>query len=403
MGQTIRGSGNDDLRTLHQLSTGEYILTGYSQSGISGDKSQASQGATDYWVIKISSTGGKIWDKRFGGSGDDWVEASVVNSDGSIVLAGRSASGVSGDKSQASQGGRDFWVIKINSTGSKVWDKRFGGTGNEDANAMVATSDGYLIGGLSTSGISGDKSQSSQGGSDFWIIKINLSGTKLWDKRFGGTLTEDLRSIIKTTDGGFLLGGKSDSGVSGDKSQGSQGGTDYWSVKINSSGTRQWDKRFGGSVAEELRTVIQTSDGGYLLAGRSDSGISGDRTQASQGGTDYWMVKVSSSGGAGLIASARTEAEQASEEMEISMGLKADPNPFTEKITISFTLPQTEQVRLKVYNSQGLEVSTLFEGEAEKDKAYEFEWNANDQNPGMYIIRLGSESKMESRKVILVR
>ncbi|QHT70247.1 S8 family serine peptidase [Rhodocytophaga rosea] len=219
------GSGNDDLRTLYQLSTGEYILSGNSLSGISGDKSQASQGATDYWVIKISSTGGKIWDKRFGGSGDDWVEASVVNSDGSIVLAGRSASGLSGDKSQASQGGRDFWVIKINSTGGKVWDKRFGGSGNEDAYAMATTGDGgFLIGGLSTSGVSGDKSQASQGGQDFWVIRLNSTGGKVWDKRFGGSLTEDLRSVIRTSDGGYLLGGKSDSGVSGDKTQGSQGG-----------------------------------------------------------------------------------------------------------------------------------------------------------------------------------
>jgi hypothetical protein len=400
------GSGNDDLRTLHQLSTGEYILTGYSQSGISGDKSQASQGLTDYWVIKINSTGGKVWDKRFGGSGEDFVEASVVNSDGSIVLAGRSASGVSGDKSQASQGGRDFWVVKINSSGTKVWDKRFGGTGNEDAYGMAAVSDGYLIGGLSTSGISGDKTQASQGGSDFWVIKINLSGTKLWDKRFGGSLTDELRSLVATTDGGFLLGGKSDSGISGDKTQGSQGGSDYWAVKINSSGTKQWDKRFGGSAAEELRTVLQTSDNGYLLAGRSDSGISGDRTQASQGGTDYWMVKVSSSGGASLVAAARMESEQIEEEQqreETRLDLKADPNPFSEKITIGFTLSKTEQVRLKVYNSQGLEVSTLFEGEAEKDKTYEFEWKAINQTPGMYIIRLGSESKVETRKVILIR
>ncbi|QHT66359.1 S8 family serine peptidase [Rhodocytophaga rosea] len=396
------GSGNDDLRTLHQLSTGEYLLAGYSQSGISGDKSQSSQGATDYWVVKINATGGKIWDKRFGGSGDDWLEASVVNSDGSILLAGRSASGLSGDKSQNSQGGRDFWVVKINSGGGKVWDKRFGGTGNEDASGMVATSDGgFLLGGLSTSGISGDKRESSQGGSDFWVIKINSTGGKVWDKRFGGSLTDELRSIITTTDGGFLLGGKSDSGVSGDKTQASQGGQDYWTIKINSSGIKQWEKRFGGSAAEELRTVLQTSDGGYLLAGRSDSGVSGDKTQASQGGTDYWLVKVSSSGGAGLIASARTGVEQMEEYTRKELNLEASPNPFSDKLTIDFSLSHTQQVQLKVYNSQGLEVSTLFEGVAEKDKAYQFEWKATDQMPGLYIIRLGALNEVSYKKVIL--
>lgn len=123
------------------------MLSGYSQSGISGDKSQATQGLTDYWVVKISSSGTKIWDKRFGGSSDDWVEASVVNTDGSIVLAGRSVSGVSGDKTQSSQGGSDFWVVKINSSGTKLWDKRYGGSQTEEIKSMVANTDGsFLLG-----------------------------------------------------------------------------------------------------------------------------------------------------------------------------------------------------------------------------------------------------------------
>ncbi|QHT69978.1 S8 family serine peptidase [Rhodocytophaga rosea] len=398
------GSANDDLHTLHQLSSGEYMLTGYSASGISGDKSQASQGLTDYWVIKINSTGGKVWDKRFGGSGDDFVEASVVNSDGSIVLAGRSASGLSGDKSQASQGGRDFWVIKINSTGGKVWDKRFGGTGNEDANAMVAVSDGYLIGGISTSGVSGDKSQTSQGGQDYWVIKINSTGTKQWDKRFGGSLTEDLRSLIATSDGGFLIGGKSDSGVSGDKSQASQGGQDYWAIKITSTGTKQWDKRFGGSAAEELRTVLQTSEGGYLLAGRSDSGIGGDKSQASQGGTDYWMVKIAATGST-VSFTTEAEARVATESPEVaeeSIQLKAWPNPFKGKTTIAFTLPNTELVEVKVYDIVGNEVKSLFIGEAEAGKPYEITWQTSSEKPGMYIIRIGSLSATTYTKVILL-
>ncbi|QHT66810.1 S8 family serine peptidase [Rhodocytophaga rosea] len=397
------GSGSDDLRTMHQLPSGEYVLIGYSTSGISGDKTQASQGSNDYWVVKINAAGAKLWDKRFGGSGDDWVESSVLNADGTIMLGGRSASGLSGDKSQASQGGRDFWVVKINAAGAKLWDKRFGGSAYDEQYAMATTSDGgYLLGGLSFSGVSGDKTQGSQGGSDFWIVKINSVGAKLWDKRFGGSLAEDMRSMVRTTDGGFLLGGKSDSPISGDKTQASQGGQDYWSVKINSAGTKQWDKRFGGSATEELRTVLQTSDGGYLLGGRSDSGISGDRTQSSQGSTDYWLVKLSSSGGARL-ASEQELAATEEDSTEALFNLSANPNPFTEKLTVGFKLPQTEQVRLKVYNSQGLEVTTLFEGEAEKDRAYEFEWRAAGQTPGMYIIRLGSESKVETKKVILTR
>lgn len=135
-----------------------------------------------------------------------------------------------------------------------------------------------------------------------------------------------------------------------------------------------------------LKTVLTTADGGYLLAGRSDSGISGDRTQVSQGSTDYWIVKVSASGGANLIASARIDTEQIEEEsVENMLNLRAHPNPFTEKLNIDFTLLQTAQVNLKVYDSQGTEVKTLFEGEAEKDKAYEFEWKVSSEKPGFTL------------------
>jgi hypothetical protein len=418
------GSNHEDLRSLRQLSTGEYLLFGSSLSGAGGDKSQASQGANDYWVVKISSSGTKLWDKRFGGSGDDLLETSLLNADGSLLLGGRSASGLSGDKSQASQGGKDYWVVKISATGSKLWDRRFGGSGNDDQFTMLTTSDGnYLLGGFSASGISGDKSQSSQGGSDFWIVKINSSGSKLWDKRFGGNLTDELRSMVRTSDGGFLLGGKSDSGISGDKSQASRGGQDYWIVKISSTGTKQWDKRFGGSATEELRKVLLTSDGGYLLGGRSDSGIGGDKSQPSQGLTDYWLVKLSASGGTlattGLpqataladssaaddttaLAQAREAGEEPQNQSE-PIHLQAYPNPFKEKLTIDFALPNTEQIKIQVFDSHGIQVKTLFDGEAQAGRRYEFTWQVGSEKAGMYLIRLTTSGSVETRKVMLLK
>ncbi|HEX8532156.1 MAG TPA: GEVED domain-containing protein, partial [Cytophagales bacterium] len=180
---------------------------------------------------------------------------------------------------------------------SSQWNKRFGGTGADSFSKVIRTADGgYLLGGYSASGTGGDKSESSRGGIDMWIVKTDAAGNKLWDKRYGGTGDDYLSTLITTSDGGYLLAGASFSGIGGDKSQDSRGSGDYWVVKIGSTGTKQWDKRFGGSAHDDVRAVLQLPTGEYLLAGHSASGLSGDKTQSSRGGQDYWVVKISSTG-----------------------------------------------------------------------------------------------------------
>jgi hypothetical protein len=291
------GSKNEELRALVQTSDGGYLLGGTSASGAGGDKSEGSRGGNDYWIIKINSTGAKVWNKRFGGSGDDQLTSLATTSDGGYLLGGTSTSSSGGDKSETGRGGKDFWVVKVNSTGTRVWDKRFGGSGTDELRSLVRASDGgFLLGGFSSSGIGGDKSQGSRGRSDQWVVKISSTGTKQWDRRFGGSAHDQVYSLITTADGGYLLAGFSSSGLNGDKSESSRGSNDYWAVKISSSGAKQWDKRFGGSGNEKANVVIRTLDGGYLLAGWSFSGVGGDKTNESRGSADQWVVKISGSG-----------------------------------------------------------------------------------------------------------
>ncbi len=115
---------------------------------------------------------------------------------------------------------------------------------------------------------------------------------KQWDKRFGGTDVDPLYSLQQTTDGGYILGGYSVSGIGGDKTEDSRGYWDYWIVKTDANGVKQWDKRFGGSDYDQLNSLQQTTDGGYILGGWSYSGIGGDKTEDSRGGSDYWIVKL---------------------------------------------------------------------------------------------------------------
>ena len=156
------------------------MIAGYSNSGLSGDKSQAPQGGYDEWIIKTDASGNKQWDKTYGGNGSDEPSQIVISSDGQYVIGGHSDSSPSGDKSESSKGFRDYWILKIDNGGGKIWDKTFGGSGNDDSSWLLTTPDnGYLIGGISISGLSGDRSQDSRGLQDYWIVKFTDSCTEV--------------------------------------------------------------------------------------------------------------------------------------------------------------------------------------------------------------------------------
>lgn len=291
--RTFGGAGTETLMRVIQTADGGYILGGHSASGISGDKTEDSRGGNDYWLVKVDANGTKQWDKRYGGESTDILNALELTADGGYILGGYSASGVGGEKTEASRGNDDFWVVKVSASGAKQWDKRFGGSSAEQMQCLRLTPDGgYLLGGYSHSGADGDKTQASRGFRDYWIVKISATGTKQWDKRFGGVDTETLRSLRATSDGGYLLVGDSNSGVADDVSEPGRGSTDFWIVKVDAWGNKRWDKRYGGNSVEHLYSAWQTSDGGYILGGDSHSGLNGDKSQASRGDYDFWMVKV---------------------------------------------------------------------------------------------------------------
>ncbi len=292
--KTFGGTVGDNFRTVHQTADGGYILGGYSHSGISGDKTEAHWGFHDYWVVKVDASGAKEWDKTFGGNFGETLFSLFQTADGGYILGGYSQSGISGDKTEANRGDVDFWILKLNASGAKVWDKTVGGNGNDRLHRIIPTVDGgFIAAGASDSGISNEKTEPCKGFDDYWIVKFDTNGNKLWDKTFGTSTNDVLESIIQTSDGGYLLGGSSASGISGDKTEASKGGLDYWIVKVNSNGAKVWDKTIGGLDEDYFSSLIQTANGGYVLGGNSFSGISGDKSEANKGDSDYWIVQVS--------------------------------------------------------------------------------------------------------------
>ncbi len=167
--------------------------------------------------------------------------------------------------------------MKQDESGNVLWQNTIGGNWSDDLFSIIEITDGgYLLGGSSSSPIYGDKTEATQGGYDYWVVKLDGSGNILWQNTIGGSLTEYLNSVIQTTDGGYLLGGWSESDTSGDKTETSLG-ADYWVVKLDGSGNILWQNTIGGNDWDDLKSVIQTTDGGYLLGGYSESGISGTK------------------------------------------------------------------------------------------------------------------------------
>ncbi|MGV3640990.1 MAG: IPT/TIG domain-containing protein [Adhaeribacter sp.] len=293
--KTFGGDEAEGFAALHQTADGGYILGGYSSSSKSEDKTENSRGDYDYWVLKLDSTGTRLWDKVYGGSGEDKLAALITTRDGGFLLGGFADSDSSADKSADARGSFDYWLVKIDAQGNKTWDKTLGGDKTDILTALLQSPDGsYLAGGYSPSGITGEKSEASKGMTDFWVLKLDPQGSIVWDKTLGGTGAEVLNSLQAGNDGGYLLGGYSDSGIGGNKSQASLGLADMWVLKLDATGYLAWDRTFGGSATDGLAALHQASDGSFLLGGWSDSGIGGDKSQAPAGRTDFWVLKLSS-------------------------------------------------------------------------------------------------------------
>ncbi|TKK68489.1 T9SS type A sorting domain-containing protein [Ilyomonas limi] len=176
-------------------------------------------------------------------------------------------------------------------------EKKVGGSDNDNFTCMVKTPDGgVLMGGYSSSNTSRQKSEDCRGATDYWIVKLDNTGKYEWDKTIGGSSFDKLSAISLTSDGGYILCGDSNSPASGEKTEDSYGFTDYWIVKLDANRNVQWDKTIGGEYIDDATSLITTTDGGYLAGGWSTSAPSGNKTAAFFGSNDYWIVKLDNAG-----------------------------------------------------------------------------------------------------------
>ncbi|MDI1257049.1 MAG: T9SS type A sorting domain-containing protein [Flavobacterium sp.] len=274
-----------------------FILAGSSLSKKTGKKTEDNRGQLDYWIWKMDEKGDLDWQKSFGGSGSDMLQSITLTTDGGFLLGGVSSSNKDFDKKEDSRGQDDFWIIKLNAKGNEEWQKTIGGEGQEKLQSVIKDKDGgYILAGSSASDISGEKTTHSFGNLDYWVIKLDSKGSIVWQKTYGGLFIDELRSIQSTMDGGYIIGGYSNSVISGNKTDDTLGDGDYWLLKINGTGDIEWQKTIGGSKDDQLAAIYQTYDKNYIVGGNSNSGSGKSKSKSNESGTDFWVLKLDERG-----------------------------------------------------------------------------------------------------------
>lgn len=262
--RTFDKEGYDQLGSIIPTADGGFFLVGTNDH------------TRGLWLIKINANGAKLWDEIINTNIPLYTlpyKTVVPTTDGGFLI------GVKSDNS-------DAVIAKISADGTKLWEKTLAVRNVKNLNSIVNTSDGgFLVGYTSTTNVV-------SGSEDYLLAKVSGDGTKLWEKTFGGAASDVLSAIVSTADGGFLLGGTSSSDISGDKSENSRGLSDYWLIKISADGIKQWDKTFGGDNKDELITIAPTNDGGFAVGGHSLSKLSGDKSDDAPSDRDYWIVKI---------------------------------------------------------------------------------------------------------------
>ena len=292
---TLGGSKNESAQAVVNTTDGGYAILGHAQS-MDGDVLNKSNESYDYWLLKFDATNQLQWQKTYGGSDDDRGVDLIQTSDNGYAVIGKSKSN---DLEVSENAGfDDFWVSKLDSSGTIIWEYSFGFAGSDTPYSIIQINDdGYLLSGVldvSASNGQGDRNSilSRHAGGDYWVIKLNASGVKQWSNYYGGSFTDTAYDAIQTEDDGYIIIGSSDSDdVDITNNLGSY---DFWILKISATGTLVWEKSFGGSEIDEAHAISQATDGNYLIVG--DTRSNDLEISQNNGAADLWIVKITPEG-----------------------------------------------------------------------------------------------------------
>lgn len=445
--KTYGGNGLDYLKSVNHTTDGGFILGGHSTSTINKFKTETNYGGEDIWILKLDANGEKEWDRSLGGSQREILNSIKQTKDGGYILAASSSSPMDTTlqttKNTPHFGHLDYWLIKLDTNGEIEWQKTYGGRYREELIEVLETKSGdFILGGVSNSSESGNKSTSNYGNNDIWIIRVDALGNTIWQKTLGGSgddVLGDMKLIEDQEEEFILVGGSTNSPMSGNKSIDNRNGTDFWLLKLSDQGFIEWQevydigyndmltsiewvkekqqiliaghsianrfalrpnksnesldsyillqldvqgkelwrKTIGSNGRERLQNIVLTRDNNIVLAGTSDGTISKEKTTV-EGREDFWIVML---------------GKEEEDSMDLASGLEAYPNP-TNGYSNIVVLHDFESGKLSVYDIMGkrLQHFSIYDNTVAVNLA--------GYATGVYLIEVVTDVSKETLKVL---
>ncbi|MBM3331756.1 hypothetical protein FJY68_07900 [candidate division WOR-3 bacterium] len=251
--RTYGGPNQDGGNSVQQTTDGGYIIAGGSGS--------FGAGLYDVYLVKTDASGDTLWTRTYGGTDQDMGNSVQQTADGGYIITGCTKS--------FGAGNWDVYLVKTNALGDTVWTRTYGGAQSDWGYSVQQTADsGYVIAGYGA------------GNADVYLIKTNAQGDTLWTRTYGGSRQDVAYSLQLTADGGYIIAGETDS-------YGAANG-DVYLIKVNPQGDTLWARTYGGPNYDDGRSVQQTTDGGYVIAGITQS--------FGAGNSDVYLVKINALG-----------------------------------------------------------------------------------------------------------
>ncbi|MDX9750137.1 MAG: hypothetical protein RBT71_03565 [Flavobacteriales bacterium] len=328
---TYGGTSYDEPRAMVETAGG-YVVAAYTES----DNGQVTgySGSGDLWMFGVSGTGTLLWQLALGGTDTDEPFGMAATMDGGVIVAGASKSN-NGTLTQ-NFGGEDAWLVKLSAAGALQWQQVYGHTGDERAMDVVQRADGGFAFAAATNSQGGPVSQHF-GNYDYWLVRVNPNGTLQGQSSFGGSGDDIPRALVHTSDGGYALAGYTAS--DNQHVTAPLGGFDQWVVKTDAGGVMQWQRTLGGSDDDEAFALEQTPDGGYIVAGLTNS--DDQHVQLGRGGIDFWAVKL----GPDVVSVAELDGGP--------MAMAVHPQPARDHARLHFTLDTPAPVRYLLIDAAG--------------------------------------------------
>ena len=436
--KTFGGSGDEMLYGIKQTSDGGYVATGWTSSN-DGDVSGNHGGDHDIWVVKLNANGNIQWQKCFGGSSDEYGLTALETVDGKILIGGITNS--TDGQIIGNHGDFDIWILKLNQTGGLLSKRCYGGSNYDEIDVMLQQTSGKVIFTGQSKSDDGDVI-GNHGGQDAWVVKLNLAGNIVWSRTLGGsaddygyasTITKDgnivsgcfsfstdgdvngtgvlvswyvklnpvngntiwSKSSSPAERGGFGIFPTSDGGMVEAGAVGVTGLPETWDAlvsKWNSNGDIEWNKTFGGSDGDLAAAGFELPNGKMILL-CSSSSADGDVKNA-HGDDDIWFLKIDE---------CHDERITGYKFENNFISLSSSPNPFSNSITISFSISHAENVSIKIFDITGRLVITLVDEEMQLG-IQQLEWDGinargNPVDAGIYFFNINSSTIQETVKV----